>query len=517
MRLLQRRLVTGAVSNCIGKLVAVASWFFLTPFVLARLGVDGYALWVLVAAFAQYGTLLDLGIGGAIIKYVAEHTARRDRETARSVVGSAVWMYLGLAALAIIVSAAAAPWLPSMLGVDPGQQRTAAWLIALTGLHIAVAICLVPPSAVLRGLQRYDLHNTMVVANSIVEAGAVAVAVAAGLGVVGMLLAMMAVNVLTVAATLALVARVAPDLRIGLGGASPSSLRRIASFSTSLFAIQLGGRMYNRADEFVIAGAYALSGVTPYALARKVAELSEMAAVQMLAVVMPLASELDAGDDRVMLRKLYVAASRVGLATIVPVATVVIVLGGDILRLWVGAEYVQHAPLVTVLAIASVLMTSQRPAVEVLQGMAQHRVIAITSIVAGVANIALSIVLVRWLGLMGVALGTLIPSAIMSLAVVAPFAGRRLGVSLRALLVDVWAPAIIPSLPAAALLWSLARAFPMPSLLPLLAWITAALVVYGIGYMGMPASRTERRLIADGVIWKIFSYGQAGLAGKRPA
>src|SRR5207244_13172807 len=99
MRLMHRRLITGALSNCVGKLVAVGAWFFLTPFVLGRLGVDGYALWVLVAAFAQYGTLLDLGIGGAIIKYVAEHTARREGERARSVVASAVWLYLGLAAI----------------------------------------------------------------------------------------------------------------------------------------------------------------------------------------------------------------------------------------------------------------------------------------------------------------------------------------------------------------------------------------------------------------------------------
>jgi len=513
---LQRRLVTGAVSNCIGKLVAVASWFFLTPFVLARLGVDGYALWVLVAAFAQYGTLLDLGIGGAVIKYVAEHNARRDRETARSVVASAVWLYLGLAALAIVVSLAAAPWLPSVLGVDPVRQRTAAWLIALTGVHVAVAICLIPPSAVLRGLQRYDLHNTMVVVNSIVEAAAVAVAVAAGLGVVGMLLAMIAVNILTVGATLALVARVAPDLRIGLRGASMPSFRRIASFSTSLFAIQVGGRMYNRADEFVIAAAYALSGVTPYALARKVAELCEMAAVQMLAVVMPVASELDAGDDRATIRKLYVAASRVALATIVPVATVVMVLGGDILRLWVGADYVQYAPLVLVLAIASVLMTSQRPAVEMLQGMAQHRVIAITSVVAGIANIALSIVLVRWFGLMGVALGTLVPTVVMTLAVVAPFASRRFGVPMRAWLSQVWMPAVLPALPAGALLWSLARTFPAPSLVALAAWVAAATVVYGAGYLGMPAARMERRLLSEGVIWKIFSYRAAPIAGKRP-
>src|SRR5207237_2210322 len=264
-----------------------------------------------------------------------------------------------------------------------------------------------------------------------------------------------------------------------------------------LFAIQLGGRMYNRADEFVIAGASALSGVTPYALARKTSELCEMAAVQMLAVIMPVASELDAGNDRMALRKLYVGASRLALATVMPMATVAIVMGSDILRLWVGPQYARHSPLVTLLAVAAVLMTSQRPAVEVLQGMARHRMIAVTSVVAGIVNVLLSIMLVRRFGLIGVAVGTLVPSAAMALGIVAPLANHRLEVSARAALRDIWAPALIPSIPSAALLWSLHRTVAAPSVIVLLAWTAAAMVVYGVGYMSMPASRTERRLLTD--------------------
>jgi len=222
-------------------------------------------------------------------------------------------------------------------------------------------------------------------------------------------------------------------------------------------------------------------------------------AVQFLTVILPVASELDAGQDRARLRTLYITASRLALATVAPAAVVLIVLGSVILRVWVGPDFAEHAPLVTVLAVAVLLATSQRPAVEILLGMAQHRVVAVTSVAAGAANIVLSILLLPLLGLLGVAVGTLVPSAIAAFCVVMPFAQRQLRISLRTALQDVWAPALVPAVPAMALLWELQRHVAAPDVPVLLAWIVATVAVYAAGYLSMPATTAERRLVRDGV------------------
>src|SRR5687768_3295352 len=106
-------------SNGAGKLIASAAWFVLTPIMLGSLGADAFALWTLVGAIAAYGMLLEHGFGGAVIKYVAEHTARGEREAARAVVATSVWLYAGLAGIAILLSAALAPVLPPVLNIAP--------------------------------------------------------------------------------------------------------------------------------------------------------------------------------------------------------------------------------------------------------------------------------------------------------------------------------------------------------------------------------------------------------------
>jgi O-antigen/teichoic acid export membrane protein len=212
---------------------------------------------------------------------------------------------------------------------------------------------------------------------------------------------------------------------------------------------------------------------------------------------MPLASELEASDDNRKLRTLYIVASRVALGIAVPIAVVLSLLGGAILTLWVGAEYDEYAPLVMVLAVASLAATSQWPATEVLQGMARHHVAASAALAAGIANIALSVLLLPAFGLLGVAFGTLIPAVVASIGIVMPFANRTLQVSWRAAATKIWLPGLAPGIAAAGCLWMLQRHFQPDSIGAVAGLSLVTALIYGAGYLSAPASRAERQLLAD--------------------
>jgi O-antigen/teichoic acid export membrane protein len=495
--MIRKRLLTGTISNFAGKLSTVVVWFVLTPFVLSRLGPSGYALWVLMGAISSYGFLLDFGIGGAVVKYVAEHVARGEHAAARALLASALWVYIALAVFTVAMSVLFAPALTTALGVAPEQRETAELLVILTGINVALAIAATPPMSVLRGLQRYDLYNAIYIGASLMEAVTTTAALLMGWGVIGMSLAAIPVTIASGAASIIVTRRIAPQLPLGGRGANLVALRQIVSFSSSLFAIQVAGRLQSKTDEFVIAFFGMLTAVTPYAVARKLGGVTEVISVQMLKALMPLASELHAGDQGQQLRKVYIAASRVALGIAVPVAVLLTVIGGDLLTLWVGAAYAEHAPLVAVLGLASLITASHWPAVEILQGMAKHRLVASAWMVMGIANVVLSAVLLPMFGLIGVALGTLVPTTIGCLCVVMPFAHRMLDVSWRSALQEIWMPACVPGVAAAAVLWLMQAGVDSPSAIRVALWMMATLLVYGAGYLSMPGAAAERQLIAE--------------------
>jgi O-antigen/teichoic acid export membrane protein len=305
------------------------------------------------------------------------------------------------------------------------------------------------------------------------------------------------VNVLMGMASTVLVKRVASDLRIGWRGANLAAARRVLSFSSSVFAIETAGRLQTKTAEFVIAAVGTLDAVTPYALARRLSDIAEMVAVQFLKVVMPLAAELHASDRSRKLRNLYIVSSRIALAISVPVAVVLTVIGGRLLALWAGPGYEQYARLVGLLAVSRLIASSQWPASEILLGMTKHRMVAATALTSGVLHVVLGALLLPSFGLSGVAMGGLIPNFIAALCIIMPFASRTLGVSVGTAVREIWAPTCVPGMAAAAVLWMLQHGVVSPSLLTVMTWIAASLLVFAMGYASMPACHAERRLIGE--------------------
>jgi O-antigen/teichoic acid export membrane protein len=508
--MIRRRLLTGTLSNFAGRFTTAGLWFVLTPFVLARLEPSGYALWVLMSAVASYGSLLELGIGGAVVKYVAEHVARGERDAAMKVISSSFLVYLGLGIATFAVSVAIAPALSHFLTLPAGDRSIAAWLVIVTGLYVGISIAFTPWTSLLRGLQRHDLANGVQVIGSLLLAAATVTALLVGWGVLGMVAMNVPVNIVMGLASAALCRRAAPDLIRAWRGVDLATLRRITSFSTSLFVIDVAACLRSKSDAFVIALFRPISAVTPYALAKKLADLNDLVVTQFLKVLVPLASELDAGDRARKLRTLHIVASRLALAVAIPIAVVLIVVGEAVLSVWVGPEYAQYAGLVDVLAIASLLATAQAPAARILQGIARHRIVAATSIAAGVANVALAVLLLPRFGLMGAAVASLIPAAVTAFAVIMPFANRTLSVTWRDAMREIWLPGVLPGVVAGVVLCILYRATPAPSSVMLAAWIVTTMLAYAVVYLLMPASSAERRLLSDGL-----SGGLSFLSRKR--
>lgn len=493
--MIARRLAFGSASNLVGRLVGLATWFLLTPFILDRLGPAGYGLWVLVGSISAYGYLLDLGLGGAVVKYVAEHRVHGDWLTASAIVATALRMYLVLASVTLALGVVVAALLPALIDLPAPVADTARWALVLAGVSVAVSLVFLPAMSVLRGLQRHGLYNVVSVGGTLLSAAATVVVLLAGGGVVAMVAVSIPVTLVTQLVAMRLIRRLVPDLRFSWRGGGSAERGRLTRFSTPSLAMNVSRAVQTRTDELVIAAFLPIVAVTPYALARRLAELSLTATDQTVKVLLPVASELEAARDEERLRTLYVLSIRLTLVLLVPLAILLVMFAAPILRAWVGPEHASGGDLVAILAIAGVFRGASWPAASVLQGIARHGRLAILSVLSGIANLVLSVVLVQELGVVGVAYGTLVPTAIEALLIV-PYGLSLTGVRLRDGLRRALVPPLLPALPmVAALLVFDAWARPEGAALIVAALLGCA--VYGSIYAALAATRTERELVAS--------------------
>jgi O-antigen/teichoic acid export membrane protein len=491
-RVVHRRILRGAATNSGARLLAYGVWFLLTPFIIATVGTADYGLWALIGSVVGLASLLELGIGGAITKYVAEYRLKGHTETARDLISTALALYLGLAGIIIVAAVLAAPVVPVLFRIAPDQQPLAVALVISMGASAAVTIPTYAAAAALQGLHRYDVVNLVGSVGVLVSAAGTAIALLLGGGILAVVLVPLPISVGVFAADLWYLRSLAPDLSFRMQGVSRIHVRRVLSFSASIFVARIAGQLKAETDEVVIGFFLPVSAVAHYTVARRLSQIIRTLAEQLAKVLLPIASELDAARDQDRLRHLYLLGSRLTLVVLLPLSAALIALAGPTLAAWVGPEYVESASVVVVLVISQVFDTSQWPAGYVLQGMNRHRPLAFISLGGALANLLFSVVLVQHYGVLGVAVGTLIPTVIETTLLVTPYAARVLDVTLGRVITDVLLRALLPLAPAIVVL-VIARSLIEPTGIVALVAITAPVVAaYALAYARYGATPGER-------------------------
>jgi O-antigen/teichoic acid export membrane protein len=142
-------------------------------------------------------------------------------------------------------------------------------------------------------------------------------------------------------------------------------------------------------------------------------------------------SRQEGAQDHKAIRKTFLLATKIAICITCFIAFGMIAWGAPFIQRWMGSKYTDAYPVLVVLVSAYTLNLWQGPAASLLYGVSKHKFIAVLNTVEGIVNLALSLWLVRIYGMMGVALGTLIPMVFTRLFINPAYACRVAGVSYR--------------------------------------------------------------------------------------
>jgi O-antigen/teichoic acid export membrane protein len=497
---IRRHVALGAASNYAGQIINLCVWFVLTPIIVRHLGAQ-YSLWVLVANFVAYGSLADLGIGTAVVKYVAEHRARGENELASQLIATALRMYAVLGLLVVVVALIIAQLVPQLLKVPAAERGTTSWLIVISAIGVALQLPAATASGVLRGLGRFDLMNLIGSLAMLSLAASTLVVLALGGKVIAITALTIPITVFWLIPAVWLIHRTAPELRFSLRGGRRSMARRVITFSSALVGIGVAQTVKLQSDELVIA---AVLGVGPvggnvgpvgrYGIARRLSGLTGQLTYQFVSVLLPLASRLHAEEAPWLVREVFLSGLRLTVALFAVIGGALIVFAAPFLSTWVGPQFASNANIVVLLTLAAFAEALMWPANATLLGVNRHRPLVVFAVGSAALNLGLSIALVGPLGVRGVALGTVIASSIQA-AIVLAFSARALGVRRGEVCRQVLVPGLVPLIPMAAVLIAI-HSLLRPHTIPAIgAAGVAGAVTYGIAYLGLPGAANERATV----------------------
>jgi O-antigen/teichoic acid export membrane protein len=409
------RFARNAVANWITFLFAAVVSFMLSPYVVAHLGPTRYGVWSLIAGLVGYLGLLDLGIRQAVNRYTARHHAAGAHEDGSLIISAALRLFGFLGILAILLAGVLAYFVPILFNIPEALANDARIVVILGGLTIAVTLVSGVFGGVLTGLERFDIHCVLEIFVTSVRTLAIIVALREGYGLVALAVIQLSASVLNCVVFWTAVRKLYAELRIRLWVPLGPQMRTILSFSASLTVLYALDQIIYYSDTAVIGAFLPIEAVTFFVIAGSLCVYAKAMPKSLSFLMTPRVSVLTSiGSDRVG-EEIRVVAK---MATLVsaPIALTFLLRGESFITLWMGPAYGPlSGEVLRILAVVVWLDASRSVAIHSLTGMAMQRTVIPGVVIEAACNLALSLVLVQRLGIVGVALGTLIPNVLVSL------------------------------------------------------------------------------------------------------
>jgi len=479
--------------------------FLLAPFLLGQLGKPAIGVWILIGSVFRYRIILGMGLNSAINRRIPMYLAKDDEEGIRKVVSTALFFFTIIAVVLVVLTfvlhVKIGDWFPKIPSELVG---TASMLVLVVGLCFALSTPLQLTTAVLSGLQRYDMVSITTLVVLTIRTVLTVVLLLRGYGLLTLGLIYGISEIVARGVQHVLARRLLPKGYISWRNVDRVLLKEMLFYGMNTFLYAMGALIIYRASETLIGIFFPPERVTEFSYAAVGVLLLSEFVQAFTAAIKPAVSDLDTRDDHARVEQIAFLTQKYSLLIIIPASAFLIVMGRQFLTVWVGAGIKDPAvvqSMATVLAILTAgyfFILSQHSNFLVLAGRGEHKVFGILTAVEAVLCVSSVIFSVYVLksGLRGIAWSNFIPMALVAGLIIPIYFNRKMKISAWASLRHVWWPAVLGGIPGVAILVLWHRLAPPDSWREILAavGVTGATTMIAAWFVSLESGERQRLL-----------------------
>jgi O-antigen/teichoic acid export membrane protein len=497
----KKKLFKNIFSNWANLSVNIVISFFLAPFIVHKLGNIYYGVWVIVMQFTGYLYLLDFGVRESIIRYVSKYKTKKNINELNEVLSAGLLLYGGIAVLCLLVSIVFSLAYPHLFEINNVDLFTITFVVIICGLTIAQTIAFNVFTGILMGLQRYDIFNKVGIIFAFVRLVLILYFLNLGYGIVALSLIQLIIGLANNISIYFYSKRLLQQNNIPFQyHKSPVRnklpvIKKLYNYSVYVLINNLGQKAIFYTDALVIGAFSSVASVTFYAIAGNLIEYLRRLIMMSNSVLNPVASELEASNNKKSINSLIINGSKLSFLLALPVCIVFFVVGDIFIGLWMGEEYAdQSSTILYILAFSTLIAVPHTTISSILYGINKHKIIANLRIFEALSNLALSVTLIHYLGIAGVALGTAIPQALFMVIILPVLTKKEIEFELKDYFINVYLLPLIACVPFAIVIHYISENYTTTSMIEFFAWIFILLPIYFFSVFIICFKQSEKQL-----------------------
>jgi O-antigen/teichoic acid export membrane protein len=372
-----------------------------TPFIVSKLGSDGYGVYALLTGLVGYYGLLDFGLGQGVTKYVAQFEAMGDRDGVYRSINAALWVQAiaGFAGSALVV-AFAGPIL-QVFDIPPPLLAPSKTGLYITACGFFFTMLSGTFSSALMGLQKYTLIGKTNVLLNVTLTCLILLALVFGGG-------LLAAVILTAISALVMFWVYYSLLRSNLAGYRFSTafdlgfLKTLASFSGYLFISKVSSTFGLYVVRFIVGYFLGPIGVTYFVIPSKLISAVGGLLGNAFGVLFPYSSAMSASDNLHAIQKTVLETSKYLASLSIPMFLFISLFSRTLMTMWMGADFAEHTWLIlTLLSFGSLFGSLTSVPNLITMGLGHTRIVGLFSIISLAFSMVFTPLLTASFGLIG--------------------------------------------------------------------------------------------------------------------
>ncbi len=403
---LRINMVSGVAATALNTLVLAVAY----PVYLHFLGYERYGLWLILTTVLTFAQLGNLGIGRALTKLVAEEHGRGDLEGIQQYVTSAMTVLVvsgGGVLGAIIIFREP---IVALFRLSDENAKIVLWLLPYVGCLSVYVFLVQAVNGTLSGLGRMDMANWSQSLGRIMAVTTSAFLLYRGRGIESLLIGntlsyvlVHAINVVSIRRIMAAPLMCVPRWRGGY-------YSRLLRFSMPLVGGSVLSMLISPFNKLMLSRYVGVAAVPIYDIAFRGSMQIRGLIEAGLRALMPEISRVGANmtiqaRDRIL--QLNARAMRAIFLLGVPAYAALIVFAAFLLRLWLGARFVDALPgILRIMLLGTFFSLLCVPAYYTLMGLGRMRQCFLSHVIQGLVNtgaVAVSLLLVGSLSIWSIA------------------------------------------------------------------------------------------------------------------
>ena len=408
MQINQRK--AGVILSYTGEIVKILVNLVYTPIMLRLLGQSEYGLYQLVYSVVSYLSLLSLGFGSSYLRFYSRYKVQKDEDGVAKLNGMFMIIFCSISVICVLCGCVMIGNIRGIFGtgLTNAEYETARILMGMLIINLAMTFPNSVFNCYITAHEKFLFQKVLILLQNIFSPFLTLPLLIMGYGSVGMV---SVTTFLTFALLLSNMFYCFKKLHIKFKFKKFQAglFREMWVFTFFIFLNQMIDQVNWSVDKFLLGRLSGTTAVAVYGVGGQINTMYQQFSTSISNVFVPKVNRIVAeSDDNSQLTKLFTRVGRIQFMVLGLILSGFVFFGYPFVKMWAGEEYGASYAVAIFLIVPVTVPLIQNLGIEIQRAKNMHKARSIVYLFIAIANVFISIPLIKFMGPAGAALGTAI-------------------------------------------------------------------------------------------------------------